>query len=325
MNIASARHALVTGGASGIGRGIADALARRGVAVTIADIDDAAIESTLADRTGVFRLVRGAVLDVRDREGWRSVKQEAEDAFGPVDILVNNAGIGFNGTDFADLDPQVFDTVIDIDVTGVFNGVSTFAGDLRTRGRGHIVNTASVMGLTAGVPGRGVYSAAKAAVVAMSEALRAELAPHGVGVSVLCPGLVRSGLDDSTARLGGEVRRVDHIKGGNAGMAPETAGRSSSAASRSTPPTSSRTRTISGTSVPGTTRSPAVRIQSTPVHDGTPVDDGRAAYVFAVQSPGVTDVVVGPAVRTAFESECGASRQDEAPGNDDPDRPEVDQ
>lgn len=224
MNIASARHALVTGGASGIGRGIADALARRGVAVTIADIDDAAIESTLADRTGAFRLFRGAVLDVRDREGWRSVKQGAEDAFGPVDILVNNAGIGFNGKDFADLDPQVFDTVIDIDVTGVFNGISTFAGDLRARGRGHIVNTASVMGLTAGAPGRGVYSAAKAAVVAMSEALRAELAPHGVGVSVLCPGLVRSGLDDSTARLGGEVRRVDHIKGGNAGMAPETAG-----------------------------------------------------------------------------------------------------
>lgn len=221
MDISSAQHALVTGGASGIGRGIADALARHGVAVTIADIDSAAIDATLADRPGAFR---GAVLDVRDPEGWRSVKREAEDVFGPVDILVNNAGIGFNGVDFADLDPRVFATVMDIDVTGVFNGISAFAGDLRTRGRGHIVNTASVMGLTAGVPGRGVYSAAKAAVVSMSEALRAELAPAGVGVSVLCPGLVRSGLDDSTARLGGEVRRVDHIKGGDAGMAPETAG-----------------------------------------------------------------------------------------------------
>ncbi|MEU5842361.1 SDR family oxidoreductase [Rhodococcus sp. NPDC047139] len=221
MDIASARHAFVTGGASGIGRGIADALARHGVAVTIADIDAAAIEVTLAERSGAFG---GAVLDVRDREGWRTAKQEAEQAFGPVDVLVNNAGIGFNGTDFADLDPRVFDTVIDIDITGVFNGVSAFASDLRERGHGHIVNTASVMGLTAGVPGRGVYSAAKAAVVSMSEALRAELAPHGVGVSVLCPGLVRSGLDDSTARLGGEVRQVEHIKGGNAGMAPETAG-----------------------------------------------------------------------------------------------------
>lgn len=221
MDVSTARHAFVTGGAGGIGGGIVDALVRHGVAVTIADVDPEAIGRALDSRGD---RVRGVVLDVRDREGWKLAKGEAEDAFGPVDILVNNAGIGFNGTDFADLSPSAFDTVMDIDVNGVFNGISAFAGDLRARGRGHIVNTASVMGLTAGVPGRGVYSAAKAAVVAMSEALRGELAAHGVGVSVLCPGLVRSGLDDSTLRLGGEVRAVDHIKGGNAGMAPEEAG-----------------------------------------------------------------------------------------------------
>src|SRR5699024_4587493 len=117
-------------------------------------------------------------------------------------ILVNNAGIGFNGRDVVDMDPETFDLIVAIDLTGVFNGVSAFGADMRARGGGHIVNTASVMGLTAGAPGRGAYSAAKSAVIAMSEALRAEMAPHGVGVSVLCPGLVKSNLDTNTTRLG---------------------------------------------------------------------------------------------------------------------------
>lgn len=222
MEISSARHAFVTGGASGIGLGIADALAGHGISVTVADIDANSLESVVATRPAGFR---GVALDVRDRGNWATAKVEAEAAFGPVDILINNAGIGFNGRDVVDMDPETFDTIVAIDLVGVFNGVSAFGAEMRTRGRGHIVNTASIMGLTAGAPGRGAYSAAKSAVIAMSEALRAEMEPHGVGVSVLCPGLVMSNLDANTARLGGQVEDVSHIKGtGNIGMEPETAG-----------------------------------------------------------------------------------------------------
>lgn len=220
--MSSARHAFVTGGASGIGLGIADSLAARGISVTIADVDRDALNTVISERPHGFL---GIALDIRDRAAWIDAKKESEAAFGPVDILVNNAGIGFNGCDVVDTDPDTFDKIIAIDLTGAFNGVSAFGPDMRTRGSGHIVNTASVMGLTSGAPGRGAYSAAKSAVIAMSEALRTEMAPHGIGVSVLCPGLVMSNLDENTARLGGQVEDASHIKGdGNIGMKPADAG-----------------------------------------------------------------------------------------------------
>ncbi|MEV1136166.1 SDR family oxidoreductase [Rhodococcus coprophilus] len=222
MELASARHAFVTGGAGGIGLGIADALAEHGIRVTIADIDREAVDTVVAQRPDD---VRGVGLDVRDRDSWARAADEAESAFGPVDILINNAGIGFNGRDVVDTDAEVFDLLVAIDLAGVFHGVSTFGARMRDAGRGHIVNTASIMGLTAGAPGRGAYSAVKSAVVALSEALRIEMAPHGVGVSVLCPGLVRSNLDANTLRLGGHVEDSRHIKGaGDVGMTPAEAG-----------------------------------------------------------------------------------------------------
>lgn len=222
MELSSARHAFITGGASGIGLGIADALADYGMAVTVADINRKSLDSVTTARGATFR---GVVLDVRDRNAWAAAKIEAEATSGPVDILVNNAGIGFNGRDVVDMDPETFDNLVAIDLTGVFNGISAFGVDMRARGIGHIVNTASVMGLLSGAPGRGAYSAAKSAAIALSEALRTEMAPHGIGVSVLCPGLVMSNLDQNTAALGGQVEDVSHIKGaGNIGMEPATAG-----------------------------------------------------------------------------------------------------
>jgi len=203
MQISQAKHAFITGGASGIGLAIADALASRAVPVTIADIDAEALEEVLASRGDLFR---GQVLDTRDREAWARAKSEAEAAFGPVDILVNNAGIGPDGREFADMDPQSFDRVISINLTGVFNGVSAFAADMRARGAGHIVNTSSLAGLTVGRPGVGGYTVAKFGVVALSETLRQELASHGVGVSVLCPGLVATNLPRTTLKLGGQLR-----------------------------------------------------------------------------------------------------------------------
>ena len=201
MKLDNAKHAFVTGGASGIGLGIANALAERGLNVTIADIDEAAMERVVATRANQFRGVR---LDTRDRDNWRKAKEEAEKVFGPVDVLINNAGIAPHGKQFADTDAGSFDTLIDINLIGPANGVMAFADAMRQRKSGHIVNTSSSAGLAAFGNGVGVYSMAKFGVTAMSLALRQEMEPHGVGVSVLCPGIVATNLHANTVKIGGE-------------------------------------------------------------------------------------------------------------------------
>jgi len=204
MKLETARHAFITGGASGIGLAIGKALAGLGVRVTIADIDRQAIDAALAGEGAAFR---GAVLDVRDRAGWAAAKAEAEAAFGPVDLLFNNAGIASFGYQLADMEPEAFDRVIAVDLTGVFNGVSAFAADMRERRHGHIVNTSSMAGICG--PSQaigGSYAAAKFGVVGLSETLRAELAPFGVGVSILCPGVTVTNIAQSSMKLGGDMR-----------------------------------------------------------------------------------------------------------------------
>ncbi|MCW1428877.1 SDR family oxidoreductase [Novosphingobium sp. JCM 18896] len=220
MDPSEIRHAFVTGGASGIGLGIAEALAARGAAVTLADVDAAALERALTGRENF----RGVVLDVRDREGWARAKAEAEAAFGPVDVLVNNAGIGPDGAAIADLTHESYDRILGINLTGVFNGVASFAADMRAAGRGHIVNVASVAGLFASAPGVSAYAMAKFGVVALSETLRGELAPHGVGVSVLCPGFVATNIIANTARLSGIDSDYDGGTAPGTGMSPAEAG-----------------------------------------------------------------------------------------------------
>ena len=205
MDMSQAQHAFVTGGASGLGLAIVDAMADRGLAVTMADIDAEALEQVVAGRG---ERVRGVVLDTRDRAGWEQAKAEAEAAFGPVDVLVNNAGIAPNGREFADMEPESFDRILAINLVGVVNGVFAFGADMRARGRGHIVNTSSQAGLVASVPGAGAYAVAKFGVTALSETLRREMAPHGVGVSVLCPGLVTTNLGINTARISGVAPRA---------------------------------------------------------------------------------------------------------------------
>jgi NAD(P)-dependent dehydrogenase (short-subunit alcohol dehydrogenase family) len=217
MNLSEAKHAFITGGASGIGLGIATALVSRGIAVTLADIDREVLEETVRQSQGRFR---GHVLDTRDRPGWAAAKAEAERALGPVDILVNNAGIAPDGRELADMDPQSFDWIVAINLSGVFNGVSAFAADMRTRRKGHIVNTSSMAGLTAVMfPRIGGYAAAKYAVVALSEVLRTEMAPHDVGVSVLCPGMVPTNLWQTTIKLGGQFPIPDDSRRSGAAAA----------------------------------------------------------------------------------------------------------
>jgi len=188
--------ALVTGAASGIGFAVAQALAAEGSRVILADIDGDELVRAAAAIPGAETIV----LDVTNRDQWALARER----FGTIDILVNNAGIGPDGFALADMDAESFDRIIRINLISVFNGISTFAAAMRDRGSGHIVNTASMAGLTAS-PRLGGYTAAKFGVVGMSEVLRAEMLPHGVGVSVLCPGYVATRLAETTGKAGSPV------------------------------------------------------------------------------------------------------------------------
>jgi NAD(P)-dependent dehydrogenase (short-subunit alcohol dehydrogenase family) len=137
--------------------------------------------------------VLGICLDVTDRRAWQDAKLRTENLLGAVDILVNNAGVTPDWNEMADMPPEHFDRVVSVMLTGVYNGIHTFASALREQRRGHITNTASLNGLVP-VTRTGAYTAAKYGVVGMSEVLRSELQPYGVGVSVLCPGSVRTNL-----------------------------------------------------------------------------------------------------------------------------------
>lgn len=206
MRIAEIRHAFVTGGASGFGLAVAEALAGRGARVTIADANEETLAAILAEgREGL----RGIRLDVRDREGWVRAKSEAEAAFGPVDLLFANAGIAPDGARLADMTGESFDRMIAINLTGVFNAVATFAAAMREAGRGHIVATSSMSGMAADNEGLGSYAPAKFGVVAMMEVLRREMAPHGVVVSAFCPGTTATGLMENTRRIGGQLQYPD--------------------------------------------------------------------------------------------------------------------
>lgn len=223
MELKQGQHAFITGAASGIGYGIAQALAKRGINITIADIDQESLDAVEGTLSSPHLCVR---LDVRDEGSWRKCQMLAEESFGPVDILINNAGIGFDGRDVVDTSAQSLSEVVAINLVGVQNGLTTVGASMRERGTGHIVNTASVMGVLPGVPGMGAYSASKAAVVALTEALRGELAAQGIGVSVLCPGLVTSRLRENTIKLGGVVAQTvdERYVSKCPEMAPVTAG-----------------------------------------------------------------------------------------------------
>jgi len=206
MKISEISHAFVTGGASGIGLGAVKGLAARGVAVTAADFNQDALSDLLAEGNPK---IRGVHMDVRDREAWAAAKAEAEADFGPVDLLFGNAGIASVGFDLADMDPESFDRIVGVNLFGAFNGISAFAAAMRERGRGHIVSTASIVGIAS--PKHGVggnYVASKFGIIGLSEVLRMEMAPHGVGVSVLCPGHIATGNGRNPIRFANDLRKV---------------------------------------------------------------------------------------------------------------------
>ena len=188
------RTAFVTGGANGVGIGIVRALLNEGCKVAIADIRRDAIDQALVSLDN--REVMGVQLDVASRDGFAKAADEVEAKFGPVSILVNNAGVNlFQPIEESSYDD--WDWLLGVNLHGVINGVQTFVPRMVERVKagtqvgGHVINTASMAGfLSSGQPG--IYNTTKAAVRALSESLRYSLLQYGIGVSVLCPGLVKS-------------------------------------------------------------------------------------------------------------------------------------
>jgi len=197
MKDISGKVAFITGGASGIGFGIAQALLHAGAKVTIADnsqinLDDAA--GQLRKLRGNYRLVQ---LDVTDRAAMERAAEEAEGELGQTHILCNNAGLGatvaMTKATYAD-----WDRMLNVNLNGVINGVVTFLPRIGANGEpGHIVNTSSMAGVVPLPDPGGLYTTSKFAVRGLSQSLRLALAPFNIGVSVLCPGLTRTRIFDA--------------------------------------------------------------------------------------------------------------------------------
>lgn len=195
MRDVSNRTAFITGGASGIGLGMAKVFARAGMNVIVADIREDHLEDARRELhdSGLAERAHLLALDVTDREAYAQAADEAERAFGAIHVLCNNAGIGL-GTPISRASTADWDWALGVNLTSVFNGVQAVLPRIRAHGQGgHVVNTASMAGILQ-YSQSGIYVTTKFAVVGFSEALRAELAPEGIGVSAFCPGGVRSNI-----------------------------------------------------------------------------------------------------------------------------------
>lgn len=194
------RVAFITGGASGIGLGIARACAEAGMKLALADVDAAALASAQAEFEAQGHAVRSLRLDVRDAAAWDAAVDQVERELGPVQLLCNNAGITGSGRRLGELAAAEWQAILDINLGGLFLGVSCLLPRMRGDGReAHIVNTASLGALLPYAGGAG-YVASKAGMLAFSECLRQELAGSAIGVSVLLPAMVRTRLFETSAQ-----------------------------------------------------------------------------------------------------------------------------
>jgi NAD(P)-dependent dehydrogenase (short-subunit alcohol dehydrogenase family) len=202
------RVAVVTGAASGIGRALAEGLQTAGCRVVLSDVDGDALGTAVKELTGHPTPVLGVRCDVRSGPDVRALRDATSAAFGPADVVCLNAGVSPSGPVLATSE-ATWRWLMDVNLLGVTHGLTAFGPDLLSRGEGHIVITASVTGLVP-TPSLGPYSAVKHAVVALAEVLRRELEGSGVGVSVLCPGVVRTRIHESERNRPAELEGPTH-------------------------------------------------------------------------------------------------------------------
>jgi NAD(P)-dependent dehydrogenase (short-subunit alcohol dehydrogenase family) len=209
--------AFITGGASGIGLGIARVLVARGAQAVLADLRQDHIDSALASFAGGegSNAVSAVQLDVTNRDAYREAARRMQDQFGGIDILINNAGVGLEGP-LLDATYADYDFGFGVNVGGVINGLVEFVPQMIAHGRGgHIVSTASLAAEVVMPPHLAIYAASKAAVCHLCESAKAELATQGIGVSILLPGPVKSNIHET------QSNRPEHLLEGSGFKASE--------------------------------------------------------------------------------------------------------
>lgn len=189
------KTAFITGGAGGIGLGMAKAFISAGMKVIITDIRRDHLESVPSAFGGDMKNLHVMELDVTDRSAMEAASREATRIFGGVHVLCNNAGVYLYGP-IQKATYEDWDWTLSVNLGGVINGIHAFLPGMMSHGEGgHIVNTSSISGIFVS-GGTGIYATSKFAVVGLSEALRLDLEPENIGVSVLCPGFVNSRVYD---------------------------------------------------------------------------------------------------------------------------------
>lgn len=229
------KTAIVTGAASGIGFGIARALAEAGMNLVLADIQPDKLEPARAAIEALGVPAIGVIVDVSDPDSVAAAGRAAVEKFGKLHVAVNNAGVAMHGTRLTEVGLDEWRWVVGVNVMGVIHGIRSFVPLIRQHGEGgHVVNTASISGFFVREgANQGAYSMSKYAVLALSEALEQELTGSGIGVSVLCPGAVNTNIFGSAAtrpeRFGGPYARDAQEKlrerTQSVGLPPEVVGR----------------------------------------------------------------------------------------------------
>ena len=193
--------AVVTGAGSGIGRSTALALAERGAALAVCDIDESGLAETVDTLKAMDRRVYSEKVDVAEASEMERFAVATRGALGRVDIVVNNAGIGIGGL-FVEVPLEAWNRILGINIRGVVHGCHAFLPGMIEAGQGgHIVNIASMAGYCQ-APGMTAYGATKFAVLGFSESLRLELEGHGIGVTAICPGVINTNIVRTSATYG---------------------------------------------------------------------------------------------------------------------------